>query len=156
MKPFYVGTATPSVRTSTLLSVRNQPRRRTVSCQVRNIDWPEALLFDCDGVLVDTERDGHRIAFNETFEKEGIPHVWDVETYGRLLEVGGGKERMYKYFSDNEHTEPFKSIKGEAERKDLMKKLHTTKTGIFQELISGGSLPLRPGVKELISAHPTF
>lgn len=28
---------------------------------------PAALLFDCDGVLVDTERDGHRISFNETF-----------------------------------------------------------------------------------------
>lgn len=30
---------------------------------------PSALLFDCDGVLVDTEKDGHRISFNETFQE---------------------------------------------------------------------------------------
>lgn len=28
-----------------------------------------ALLFDCDGVLVDTEKDGHRISFNDTFKE---------------------------------------------------------------------------------------
>ena len=27
----------------------------------------KALIFDCDGVLVDTERDGHRVAFNSAF-----------------------------------------------------------------------------------------
>lgn len=28
----------------------------------------------------------------------GILHEWDVELYGRLLETGGGKERMTKFF----------------------------------------------------------
>ena len=58
----------------------------------------DALLFDCDGVLADTERDGHRVAFNRAFAAAGLPDVWDVELYGQLLQVGGGKERMHAYF----------------------------------------------------------
>ena len=54
----------------------------------------EAILFDCDGVLADTERDGHRISFNIAFQDNGIDESWDENRYGKLLEVGGGKERM--------------------------------------------------------------
>ena len=54
----------------------------------------EAILFDCDGVLADTERDGHRISFNIAFDENGIKESWDEQRYGKLLEVGGGKERM--------------------------------------------------------------
>ena len=54
----------------------------------------EAILFDCDGVLADTERDGHRPAFNIAFKENGIAEEWGEERYGKLLEVGGGKERM--------------------------------------------------------------
>ena len=39
----------------------------------------KALIFDCDGVLVDTERDGHRVAFNKAFSKKGYDIEWDVE-----------------------------------------------------------------------------
>ena len=60
---------------------------------------PEALLFDCDGVLVDTEAEGHRNAFNEAFKRKGLPHVWDLDQYGVLLETGGGKERMNVFFT---------------------------------------------------------
>lgn len=66
---------------------------------LRNIDWPEALLFDCDGVLVDTEAEGHRVAFNEAFKRKGLLHEWGLEQYGELLEIGGGKERMNAYFT---------------------------------------------------------
>ena len=55
-----------------------------------------ALLFDCDGVLADTERDGHRVTFNAAFAAKGLAHVWSVEEYGELLKIGGGKERMTK------------------------------------------------------------
>ncbi len=54
----------------------------------------ECILFDCDGVLADTERDGHRLAFNIAFQDNGINEEWSEERYGKLLEVGGGKERM--------------------------------------------------------------
>merc|ERR1719163_42966 len=58
-----------------------------------------AILFDCDGVLADTERDGHRVSFNKVFAEKGYEFEWGVEEYGRLCEVGGGKERMTAYFN---------------------------------------------------------
>jgi hypothetical protein len=58
----------------------------------------DAILFDCDGVLADTERDGHRISFNMAFASFGIDEVWDEERYGKLLAVGGGKERMVAHW----------------------------------------------------------
>ena len=54
----------------------------------------KALIFDVDGTLADTERDGHRVAFNRAFQEEGLGWHWDTELYGRLLAVGGGKERI--------------------------------------------------------------
>ena len=60
----------------------------------------EAILFDCDGVLADTERDGHRLAFNRAFAKSLIDEEWSVERYGKLLETGGGKERMIAHWDE--------------------------------------------------------
>ena len=59
----------------------------------------KAIIFDCDGVLVDTERDGHRVGFNRAFEQFGIAAEWDVALYGKLLQVAGGKERMRRLIS---------------------------------------------------------
>lgn len=126
--------------------------RRTVHvAALRNFDWPQALLFDCDGVLVDTEAEGHRVAFNEAFARKNLAHEWGLEQYGELLEVGGGKERMDAYFSKNGSVDPWASITDPAERKAFLKELHELKTDIFNELIETGRLPVRPGVSRLIS-----
>eukprot|EP01025_Chloroclados_australasicus_P029252 TRINITY_DN2916_c0_g1_i2.p1 TRINITY_DN2916_c0_g1~~TRINITY_DN2916_c0_g1_i2.p1 ORF type:complete len:287 (+),score=34.60 TRINITY_DN2916_c0_g1_i2:91-951(+) len=122
-----------------------------LSVKVQAAQLPEALLFDCDGVLVDTEKDGHRVAFNNAFKQKGLSHEWGVELYGKLVEIGGGKERMTKYFSDYEDTEPFLSIKDAEERKAFVKGLHLLKTDLFMQMISDGQMPLRPGVKRLIN-----
>ena len=127
------------------------PRRNVTVAALRNFDWPEALLFDCDGVLVDTEAEGHRVAFNEAFARKGLPHEWGLEQYGELLEVGGGKERMNAYFTANENTEPWLSMKDPEARKAFLKELHELKTDIFNELIETGRLPVRPGVSRLIN-----
>ncbi|WIA23377.1 hypothetical protein OEZ85_000140 [Tetradesmus obliquus] len=111
---------------------------------------PEALLFDCDGVLVDTERDGHRVSFNDAFKQKGLDHTWGVELYGELLEIGGGKERMTKYFKDVEDQEPFKSTKDPEARKTLVAELHKLKTDLFMQLVETGAMPLRPGVRRLV------
>ena len=74
-------------RGGTAAGVRSRPRR-TAASALRNWDWPEALLFDCDGVLCDTERDGHRVMFNKAFVEMGIAtdtELWSVEEYGELL-----------------------------------------------------------------------
>ncbi|KAF8649207.1 hypothetical protein HU200_064402 [Digitaria exilis] len=109
---------------------------------------PAALLFDCDGVLVDTEKDGHRISFNETFAERELGVSWDVELYGELLKIGGGKERMTAYF--NKTGWPAKAPKADEERKEFIASLHKRKTELFMALIEKKLLPLRPGVKRLI------
>jgi len=105
----------------------------------------KAVIFDCDGVLVDTERDGHRVAFNRAFEALGVDAEWDVSTYGELLRVSGGKERMRHYF--DEHGWP--AGRGES-RDELIAALHKTKTDIFTDIIAGGQLPLRPGIARIV------
>ncbi|KAL4548439.1 hypothetical protein Ndes2526B_g01013 [Nannochloris sp. 'desiccata'] len=142
-------TAKKCQRAATLRAVA--PRSGVVVAALRNFDWPEALLFDCDGVLVDTEAEGHRVAFNEAFTRKGLPHQWGLEQYGELLEVGGGKERMNAYFTQNESTEPWLSMKDPDARKAFLKELHELKTDIFNELIETGRLPVRPGVSRLIN-----
>ena len=105
-----------------------------------------AFIFDQDGVIVDTERDGHRVAFNRTFAEFGFDVEWGVEEYHALLQVGGGKERMTHYLN----TKGFGvEVKAE-EVPDLIRRLHKRKTDIFIELIESGSLPLRPGVRRIM------
>lgn len=104
----------------------------------------KALIFDCDGVLVDTERDGHRVAFNKTFAKKGYDIDWDVELYGKLLEIAGGKERMRHYFDNNGWPADT------ADKDALIKELHRLKTDLFMQIIESGGLPLRPGVARLV------
>jgi len=107
----------------------------------------KALIFDCDGVLVDTERDGHRVAFNRAFAAAGIDAEWDVDLYGELLKIAGGKERMTHYF--NQHGWP-KGTTAET----LIPELHKKKTAIFTALIAEGGLPLRPGIRRIVDeAH---
>jgi HAD superfamily hydrolase (TIGR01509 family) len=102
----------------------------------------KAIFFDQDGVIIDTERDGHRVAFNQTFAEFGLHFQWDVEEYHRLLQVGGGKERMKHYL----HTKGFGVAVPPGQEDELIRKLHLRKTAIFIELIESGRLPLRPGV----------
>jgi HAD superfamily hydrolase (TIGR01509 family) len=95
-------------------------------------------------VLVDTEKDGHRVAFNRAFEEFGLDIEWDVELYGELLKVSGGKERMRHYF--NRVGWP-----GEADDRDqYIKDLHRFKTDTYMQIIESGQLPLRSGVKRLV------
>ncbi|KAK2443021.1 bifunctional riboflavin kinase/FMN phosphatase [Trifolium repens] len=126
-------------------------RRRRLSCSASassSSTLPSALLFDCDGVLVDTEKDGHRISFNDTFQEKELGVTWDVELYGELLKIGGGKERMTAYF--NKTGWPANAPTGEQERKDFIASLHKRKTELFMELVEKKLLPLRPGVAKLV------
>ncbi|MFV2003811.1 MAG: HAD family hydrolase [Gammaproteobacteria bacterium] len=106
----------------------------------------QAFLFDVDGTLADTERDGHRVAFNRAFDEYGIDWNWSVETYGKLLAVTGGKERM-RYYADKFLDED--KIPDGLEEK--IPELHAAKTRHYTELLSTGAIPLRPGVERLIA-----
>ena len=104
----------------------------------------QALIFDCDGVLVDTERDGHRVAFNQAFAKKGLNIEWDVQLYGDLLKVAGGKERMRHYFNSHQWPDNI------TDKDVYIKELHKLKTDCFMQIIESSQLPLRPGVARLV------
>lgn len=105
----------------------------------------QALIFDVDGTLADTERDGHRIAFNQAFHEVGIPWNWSIDLYGQLLAIGGGKERIRYYI---EQYEPdFLSTEN---LDDLIVNLHQLKNQYYRKLLDQGLIPLRPGVQRLI------
>lgn len=102
----------------------------------------KAVFFDQDGVIIDTERDGHRVSFNMTFKEFGFTDEWGVEYYHELLQIAGGKERMKHHWKTKGFSKPLT----EEEIDNLVKEMHKRKTALFVELIETGKLPLRPGV----------
>ncbi len=104
----------------------------------------EALIFDVDGTLADTERDGHRLAFNAAFAEAGLAWCWDEALYGELLEVTGGKERI-RFFCERHAADFLRQADAEARIKDL----HAAKTRHYVTLCARG-IPLRPGVEQLL------
>jgi HAD superfamily hydrolase (TIGR01509 family) len=106
---------------------------------------PEALIFDVDGTLADTERDGHRVAFNAAFAEAGLDWYWDVPRYGELLAITGGKERMHHYV-ERYRPDDYKPADFDA----LIAQLHAAKTRHYTALLARGGIPLRPGVRRLL------
>ncbi len=109
----------------------------------------KAIIFDVDGTLADTE-DGHRQSFNKAFAENGLDWNWDVALYDKLLKVTGGKERI-KYFVSDFLTD----YKKPDDFDDFVKHLHAVKTGHYTDMLRGGAIPLRPGIKQLIQEART-
>jgi HAD superfamily hydrolase (TIGR01509 family) len=104
-----------------------------------------ALVFDVDGTLADTERDGHRVAFNAAFAERGLAWDWTPELYGKLLAVTGGKERIRHY------VERWRSdFRAPADLDAFVADLHAAKTRHYARLLRSGGIPLRPGVRRLL------
>ncbi len=108
------------------------------------IDPLRAVIFDVDGTLADTERDGHRVAFNEAFEAAGLDYRWSVPEYGELLTTTGGRRRIERYLQSKGHPP--------AKVAALAIELHRDKTRRFTALVRTGAMEARPGAAGLISA----
>lgn len=107
----------------------------------------QALIFDVDGTLAETERDGHRPAFNDAFAELGLDWHWDETLYGELLAITGGKERMRHYAA---RFAP--ELAARPDFDNLIRRLHAAKTTHYVRRVGTGRLPLRPGVAEVIRA----
>ena len=106
----------------------------------------KAVIFDVDGTLAETERDGHRVAFNKAFKEHQLDWYWNEALYGELLAVTGGKERIKYYLSDF-HTD----FEFAGDRTELIKELHASKTKHYIALLENKAIELRPGVLRLIN-----
>ena len=106
----------------------------------------QALIFDVDGTLADTERDGHRVAFNRAFADAGLDWEWSVALYGELLEVTGGKERI-RYFLDR--FQP--AFERPADLEAFIADLHRAKTAHYTSMLAHGAIPMRAGVPRLLN-----
>jgi HAD superfamily hydrolase (TIGR01509 family) len=107
------------------------------------------LIFDCDGVISDTERDGHLPAFNQLFEEVGAPMRWTEETYGQALRIGGGKERLAALLSP----ELAREMGLPADREQqlaIVARWHQRKTEIYVQMARRGRLPPRPGIVRIV------
>lgn len=105
----------------------------------------DAVIFDVDGTLAETERDGHRPAFNAAFREFGLDWDWDVPLYGELLAVTGGKERMRAYCTKYR---PDFLLRPDAET--TIAELHKAKTRHYVRFMEQGTITPRPGVLRLI------
>ena len=105
----------------------------------------QALIFDVDGTLADTE-DGHRRSFNKAFAENGLDWNWDAALYDKLLRVTGGKERIKYFVSD--------FLAGFAKPEDFeefVRHLHKVKTAHYTAMLREGQIPLRPGIRQLLT-----
>jgi HAD superfamily hydrolase (TIGR01509 family) len=108
-----------------------------------------ALIFDCDGVLADTERYGHLPAFNQTFREFNLPVQWSEEEYGVKLKIAGGKERMASLLTP-EFVKQAHLPSDPAGQKELLATWHKRKTAIYKQMNLDGDLPARPGIARVV------
>jgi len=102
------------------------------------------LLFDFDGTIAETERFGHRVAYNRAFAELGLDWSWDEALYGELLAVAGGQERL-RHFVETRRPDQA----GIAGAKGFYERVHRVKGEHFARLAA--EIPLRPGVLRLVA-----
>ena len=109
-----------------------------------------ALIFDCDGVLADTERHGHLPAFNASFAEFGLPVHWSEEDYAEKLLIGGGKERLTSLLNPD-FVQAANLPADPARQQEAVAAWHRRKTQIYTDLIAVGALPARPGIARIVA-----
>jgi len=106
----------------------------------------QALIFDVDGTLADTER-AHMAAFNHAFKEMGMDWVWDEALYTELLNISGGKERILHYWKQ---VNPDVKALNAQDLNDRIDRIHELKTAAYEHAVNHGEVSLRPGVLRLM------
>lgn len=104
-----------------------------------------AVIFDLDGTLVDSEQQGHRVAFNDAFAALGLPDRWSPQRYRGLLATTGGERRLYQWLSSPESSF---CDREEAQRRSMAASLHRWKTDRVEAMAAAGAIPPRDGAME--------
>ena len=112
----------------------------------------KALIFDCDGVLADTEQDGHLAAFNQMWRENSVNWQWSLEQYVEKVKIGGGKERMFSLGQDDDFRAIYDLPKSEEVWWNTVVGWHQRKSEIYKTLVASSSMPGRPRVKRLAEA----
>lgn len=107
-------------------------------------EW-QCLLWDVDGTIAETERDGHRVAFNLAFAQAGLDWGWDERRYGELLHVTGGRERILADMANRDDVP-----RDPVARDELALRLHRLKNKLYAALVDDGRIHARPGVVGLM------
>jgi beta-phosphoglucomutase-like phosphatase (HAD superfamily) len=108
----------------------------------------QALIFDCDGVIAETEGGLHLPAFNRALTEFGFDLQWTRADYADRLLIGGGKERIAGLL-----TPEFVASRGlptdPEEQHALVAAVHARKTELLGELLDTLEITARPGVNRL-------
>src|SRR5258706_665653 len=110
-----------------------------------------ALLFDLDGTLADTERLGHRPAYNRAFRKLGLSFRWRPKLYRRLLKQPGGQERLLHYLKRYRPELGDQTSAAQDDPAAWARDVHRLKSKYFRRLVRRGRVPLRPGIERLMA-----
>lgn len=143
------------------LATRRSPAFVTKSSKLNDAaqgKFDYALIFDCDGVIIETE-ELHRTAYNAAFDEfeltiNGEAVEWTVPYYDVLQNtVGGGKGKMFYHFRNFTGQFPMAGDKPAPatpeEEQAFVDALQARKTELYKDLIAEKAVP-RPGVIELM------
>lgn len=109
----------------------------------------KALIFDCDGVLANTEVEGHMVAFNQMWRENGVRWQWNLEQYVEKVKIGGGKERMLSLAQDSAFRAVYAVPADEVEWRAIVSEWQEQKSEIYRAMVRSGVMPPRPGVRRL-------
>ena len=101
----------------------------------------EAVYWDLDGTIANTELEAHLPAFNKSFKDLDLDWFWDKKTYLDLLKINGGRNRI-SFFAKQKSFDI---------SEDFVIQIHKKKQEHYDNLVKSGVVSLKTGVNRLIN-----
>jgi len=100
----------------------------------------QAVYWDLDGTIANTELEAHLPAFNKSFKDLSLDWYWDKKTYLDLLKINGGRNRIAFFAKQN----------NVGINEDFVIQIHKKKQEHYLNLVNSGVVSLKTGVDRLI------